>query len=470
MIFGIFILLVAISISGIAAYYSIAGLTTIFAAAAVPIIIMGVALELGKITATVFLHKFWHRVDIKFKIYLVPAIAILMLITSMGIFGFLSKAHLDQTAPAGDKFAEVQILDDKIKTARDNIDSNKRALAQMDAQVDQLLSRTTDDKGANRAVQIRRTQAKERKIIQAEIAQEQKIIIALQAERAPIAVEARKIEAEVGPIKYVAALIYGDNPDSNLLERAVRWIIILLVLVFDPLALILILAGEQVLIWTNEDKRKKNEESPEIIEPPEELDIVQVDEPTADNEVQVDEPISNAESKIELELEPIEDKIEPDNSIGHSYLDTPWVHIPVEPYKEPLLVEPEKKIELPLETPVLQNTELSHWNPTPKDLNAFPHTVDTSVNFGDKLPDTPALKMGDLFLLIDKIPSRLYKWNSQKWIEVDKESTDQYAFNEAYIKHLAEKLQSGEYDVDLLTQAEQEQIMQYLSRIQNANK
>jgi hypothetical protein len=255
MIFGYILLLIALLISSVAAYYSIAGLTAIFAAAFWPIVIMGGVLEIGKIATTVWLHKYWDRAAIQFKLYLVPAIGILMLITSMGIFGFLSKAHLDQAVPAGDISSQVQIFDDKIKTERDNIDAARRALKQMDAQVDEKLSRTTDDRGAERAVQIRRAQTKERTNLQNEISSAQKKISALQEQRAPVASQARKVEAEVGPIKYIAALIYGDNPDANLLEKAVRWVIILIVLVFDPLALVLILAADQTFEW-HRPKRK----------------------------------------------------------------------------------------------------------------------------------------------------------------------------------------------------------------------
>lgn len=255
MVFGYLLLLIALTISVTAAFYSIAGLTAIFAAAFWPIVIMGSVLELGKVITTVWLHKYWDRAALQFKLYLVPAIGILMLITSMGIFGFLSKAHLDQAVPAGDVSAQVQIFDDKIRTEKDNIEAARKALKQMDAQVDEKLSRTTDDKGAERAVQIRRSQAKERTNLQNEISAAQKKISALQEQRAPIASQARKVEAEVGPIKYIAALIYGDNPDSNLLEKAVRWVIILIVLVFDPLALVLILAADQTFEWHRPRKR-----------------------------------------------------------------------------------------------------------------------------------------------------------------------------------------------------------------------
>lgn len=255
MIFGYTLLFVALLISSVAAFYSIAGLTAIFAAAFWPIVIMGTVLELGKVITTVWLHKYWDRAAIQFKLYLVPAIIILMLITSMGIFGFLSKAHLDQAVPAGDISSQVQIFDDKIRTERDNIEAARKALKQMDAQVDEKLSRTTDDRGAERAVQIRRSQSRERNTLQNEIAAAQKKISSLQEQRAPIASQARKVEAEVGPIKYISALIYGDNPDTNLLEKAVRWVIILIVLVFDPLALVLILAADQTFEWHRPRKR-----------------------------------------------------------------------------------------------------------------------------------------------------------------------------------------------------------------------
>jgi hypothetical protein len=235
---------------------------------------MGGVLELGKVATTVWLHKYWKQASWQFKAYLVPAIAILMLITSMGIFGFLSKAHLDQAVPAGDISSQVQIFDDKIKTQKDNIEAARKALTQMDAQVDQKLSRTTDDRGAERAVQIRRSQAKERTALQNEISAAQKVIVKLQEERAPVASQARKVEAEVGPIKYIAALIYGDNPDANLLEKAVRWVIILIVLVFDPLALVLILAADQTFEWHRPRKKLPFE----IVEDPKE----EKDEPKDD--------------------------------------------------------------------------------------------------------------------------------------------------------------------------------------------
>lgn len=267
MILNYLTLLVALAISTVAGYYSIVGLTAIFAGAFWPVVIMGGVLELGKLMTTVWLRKNWKITSLWLRTYLTLSVVVLMLITSMGIFGYLSKAHLDQNVPTGDVAAQVALLDEKIKTERDNVDAAKRALTQMDAQVDQMLGRTDSDKGAERAVQIRRNQAKERAALQREIGDAQTKIAKLNEERAPVASQLRKVEAEVGPIKYIAALIYGDNPDSNLLERAVRWMIILLVAVFDPLAISLVVAVNHGLEYERKRKQEEAEAKEEDSEP-----------------------------------------------------------------------------------------------------------------------------------------------------------------------------------------------------------
>lgn len=236
----------ALALSAIAAWYSVAGLVAIFAAAALPVIIMGGALEASKLVAVSYLHRHWNETTRLLKYYLICAVAVLMVITSMGIFGFLSKAHLDQAVPIGNVQADLALIDEKIKIQRDNIESARNTLRQMDAQVDQLLARTDTEAGADKASKLRRSQARERDRIIKEINVAQKIIAPLNEERAKIASEVRKVEAEVGPVKYVAALIYGDNPGTDLLEKAIRWVIILLVVVFDPLAVALLLAWHHI--------------------------------------------------------------------------------------------------------------------------------------------------------------------------------------------------------------------------------
>jgi hypothetical protein len=264
MYLAIISLLTGLAISAVAIYYSVVGLTAIFAAAAIPIMVMGVALEVAKLVATVWLKQNWKIAPALIKTYLVTAVCVLMFITSMGIFGFLSKAHMDQTLVSGDVISKIAVYDEKIKTEKENIEANRKALKQMDEGVDQVLGRSADEKGADKAVALRRSQQKERTRLQNEISQSQKSIAELNDVRAPIAAEVRKVEAEVGPIKYIAAFIYGDNPDANLLEKAVTWVIVIIVFVFDPLAVALLLAAQysfaRIGIAVDEEDPKEKEE------------------------------------------------------------------------------------------------------------------------------------------------------------------------------------------------------------------
>lgn len=241
----ILLFVTALSLSAVAAYYSIMGLIAIFSAAVIPITVMGGVLEVAKLVVTSWLYRNWKETHWMMRTYFCMAIAILMLLTSMGIFGFLSKAHSDQSLVSGDVLAKISVYDEKIKISKENIDANRKALKQMDEAVDQTMGRSDSEKGADKAIAIRRTQAKERARIQAEIAAEQKTIAELNEARAPISAEVRKVEAEVGPIKYIAAMIYGDNPDANMLEGAVRIMILLIVFVFDPLAVLMFIALNQ---------------------------------------------------------------------------------------------------------------------------------------------------------------------------------------------------------------------------------
>ena len=264
-------LFVALCLSAVAAFYSIAGLTAIFAAAVAPIVIMGSILEVAKLTVTVWLHEHWTQARWTMKAYMCASVVVLMLITSMGIFGFLSKAHSDQSMVSGDVQAKIAVYDEKIRTEKENIDVNRKALKQMDEAVDQVMGRSSDEKGADKAVAVRRAQQKERARLLADIAEAQKKITALNEQRAPIAAEVRKVEAEVGPIKYIAAFIYGDDPDTNVLEKAVRWVIVMLVIVFDPLAVMMLLAATESMKWFR--LRKTEQEHPpyyvaDVGEPP----------------------------------------------------------------------------------------------------------------------------------------------------------------------------------------------------------
>jgi hypothetical protein len=250
----------ALALSACAAYYSVMGLVAIFAAAFYPILIMGSLLEISKLVVASWIYQNWKEVPRLMRYYFTSALVILMILTSMGIFGYLSKAHLDQAIPSGDVQSKLALIDEKIKTEKENVNASRKELTQLDAQLDQTIARTTDQSGTERAISIRRTQQKDRNRILNEIGTAQTKIAKYNEERAPIASEVRKVEAEVGPIKYIAALIYGDNPETDVLEKAVRWVIIMIVIVFDPLAVLMLVAAN----WNMKQKKRKPEP---IIEP-----------------------------------------------------------------------------------------------------------------------------------------------------------------------------------------------------------
>lgn len=303
-----------LSISAVAVYYSVIGLTAIFAAAAIPIIIMGVVLEVSKLVATVWLKQNWDSSPKLIRTYLVTSVVVLMFITSMGIFGFLSKAHLDQSVPTGDVADKVALIDEKIKTQRENIDVARKALKQMDESVDQILARSNDERGAERAAQLRRQQARERSVLQQEISNAQRSIATLNDERGPIAKDLRKVEAEVGPIKYIAAFFYGET-DQTVLEKAVTWVIIIIVIVFDPLAVVLLLAAQtsfqQFRIRENEIVAETPPEPDP--EPPKEVEQVYLKRPWVDKVPGI-EPVGHQVYRPPKKEEPVEQaKYEPDD-------------------------------------------------------------------------------------------------------------------------------------------------------------
>jgi hypothetical protein len=435
------------------------------------------------------------------KCYLVPAVFMLMVITSMGIFGFLSKAHTDQSLVSGDVQAKIAVYDEKIKTAKDNIDANRKALKQMDEAVDQVMGRSTDEKGADKAVSLRRAQAKERNRLIAEIAAEQKKIAVISEERAPIAAEVRKVEAEVGPIKYIAALVYGDNPDTNLLERAVRWVIIILVVVFDPLAIMMVLAATESMKWERERRSQPAYEpddgpltdeqiaqlrataGPELPQgetvtvsrlfddPGEhpadtfdhELETTKAVDPHPPgwmynelqsnplNEQQVEEVIAEFE---QLRAQPVK--------FNQDYLDALAQEIEPEEHDNPDVKAAIKqwKSENPDKTIKEERAKFATGR-----IDRLPWAQLTADNdlgreptsgFGISFPANPV--KGDTYMRVDQMPNVLYKFNGHHWIIVDKNLTDNYTYDEAYIEHLIAKLTSGEYDPDMLSDAEADAI------------
>lgn len=234
-------LLVALVLSGVAAWYSIIGLTAIFAAAFWPVVIMGTALEVGKVVTASWLYRNWDIAPKVVKYYLTTAVIILMFITSMGIFGFLSKAHIEQTAGAADNTIAIQQIDSRIERENKKISDSETVIQQLDNAI-KVLQDAKRLKGKDGAIALREKQKPERDSLQTNITEAMNEIDKLQDEKTKLSVEQAKLEAEVGPLKYIAELIYS-NADKNQLESAVRWVIIILVLVFDPLAVLLLIAA-----------------------------------------------------------------------------------------------------------------------------------------------------------------------------------------------------------------------------------
>ena len=371
MLLGILTFLSALTISAVAIYYSVAGLAAIFAAAVIPIIIMGVSLEVGKLVTAVWLHRHWQRAAWWLKTYLSIAVIVLMFITSMGIFGFLSKAHIEQTSMSQEQVALIKTLDDKEIRSQGKIerwtDEMNRLMKGEDVRVDNLIDREQkeldkinalikaekDDVRVDFDKQIelqnkRIEQAKERKEADIQAAKdrfegsfgggakfdkaveeakanelsvassaqreirninaklnealaavdakysndikaiqdriqdlrnqanaktedidarvtelenfidaEQLVIDQVREEKFGYEKEYRKLEAEVGPIKYIAEFIYGEQANQSLLESAVRWVIIIIIFVFDPLAVLLLIASQYTFQYVREDKGGK---------------------------------------------------------------------------------------------------------------------------------------------------------------------------------------------------------------------
>jgi hypothetical protein len=229
----------AISISVIAAGYSIIGLATLFAGAVIPIIAMGSALEVGKLVAASWLYHNWNSdVPRLLKVYLFGAIIILVFITSMGIFGFLSKAHLDQVKPTSSNNIKIELLDNQIKSQQLIIDRSQKTLTLLDKALEVYI----DKEFVTRGLKERRKQEPERLELNTAIKEASNEIGRLSEEKGTLSLEQNKIEAEVGPIKYVAELIYGENAEDNF-DSAVRIVILILIFVFDPLAVLLLIAA-----------------------------------------------------------------------------------------------------------------------------------------------------------------------------------------------------------------------------------
>ena len=267
----------ALSVSAVAGWFSIVGLMAIFPAAAIPILTMGAVLEVAKLVTASWLYRNWNSAGVLLKSYFTAAVVTLSIITSIGIFGFLSKAHIEQTVNAGgNNELQIETLERRIAYQQTIIQDAETVLAQLDTTVETLIEYDRI-RGETGAIATRNSQREERDSLNQQITAAYSAIEETQTALLPLQKEQLSLEAEVGPLKYIAELIYGDEAQDHF-DAAVRWIIILIVLVFDPLAILLVISANmtwmrergEVITAVNIDDTVVEEEiipEPEIPEP-----------------------------------------------------------------------------------------------------------------------------------------------------------------------------------------------------------
>ena len=251
MVLALVTLITALGISAVAAFYSIVGLMAIFSASALSIAVMGIVLEIGKLITASWLYQNWKRVPFLLKSYLTIAVIILMFITSMGIFGYLSKAHIDQGSGTSELYVKVERLDNRIASERKIITRAEKQLSALDSALDKYLELGAVSKGLKK----REDQEQERNALIDNINNAQGRIDKLLDEKSEYKLQINSFEVEVGPLKYISALVYGDEA-LDYIDTAVRAVILILVFVFDPLAVLLIIAANISFTEYNE-KRKR---------------------------------------------------------------------------------------------------------------------------------------------------------------------------------------------------------------------
>lgn len=513
---SILALFVALMISSVSAYFSIVGLTAIFAAAKISIIIMGGVLEFGKVVTAVFVHKHWKTLNWKLKTYLGIAIVVLMMITSMGIFGFLSKANLDQALPSDQTQIQLNIINQKIQTDKDNITAANQELAQLDQAVNQLMSRTTDAIGAQRAINVRKSQTKERASITDTITKSNQDMLTLQQQAAPLLEQQNKLAVEVGPVKYIAQLIYGQNANQNQLEAAVRIVIMMLVAVFDPLAIVLMLAASSTInpkkpepvITEPVQEKIEPEEEPMNTEPDmskimldntlvslrNKMDEVEEHKKTIDDfaakeagYMQRIELLQKSNEDLTAEYTELQSKhdllmanydnatqtiLDREKQIQDMY-ELHTTHMEklmssVDDLSIRLMQEQNSKRDYERATQHLKDQieELNQpklmaertINSASPELQPEPEVI-IEKNFGTRFPDTPV----DWFVRTDSIPHELFKSSGLDWIALDKTEHKDYIKDKAYVQYLIDKIATNGIHYDKLLPHEQEAIMDALT-------
>jgi multisubunit Na+/H+ antiporter MnhG subunit len=511
MFFGILTLLTALSMATVAAVFAIYGIIAIFAGMPQFALVMGAVIELGKIVGISWLYRNWNE-PTKIKYFMAPLVLVAMMLTSMGIFGLLSKAHLEQTSPVANNEIQITRLDQQITREQSRIIDAEQVISQLDQSV-QALIEFDRIRGPDGALAVRESQADQREVLRQTIDTAQTEVDRLEDQKLELTQELTAIALEVGPIKYIAELIYSDGQDRT--EEAVRWVIIAFIFVFDPMAILLLMAANYTL-----DQRKKQPlvaEIPKqepIVENKEETDVKETTEELNNDTDTTNDPYtsdSTIQPDPESEQEPI-GSIRQEPAAGTNDLQETVVGTDE---RDIVFVQPEGPIDINTSVSVepVSITQPSAVDDAaqviaegaahqkkPQDKQIATEGVTLIVDVGDGYveynkqlfqkdalkeirpdlfsikPDElymPSSSFGtqfpkiakkkDIFVRVDVTPNKVYRFEGSKWIEINKNLSSTYLYDQEYIKYLINKIDQGEYDIDLLSEQEKIQIEEYLS-------
>lgn len=252
----ILLFLAGLLLSGTAAYYSVLGLIAIFSGATIPIIVMGGSLEFAKVVTASYLYRHWKQISFSMKAYMTAAVVTLVLLTSMGIFGFLSKAHLEHAASTG---ADVTAAVAEIQA---DVDVDNKIVIDADKQLNMLDGTVKNYNTIRRQQQMRKEILAEKKAAMQRLRENNRKLAAAN-------LEVKKVEVEVGPLKYIAELFYGKENASSHLDSAVRGVIMMLIFVFDPLAILLLISASTTFVSDKVERKKEEVVEEKITEQPE---------------------------------------------------------------------------------------------------------------------------------------------------------------------------------------------------------
>ena len=503
---AIITLLTALSMATVAAVFAIYGIIAIFAGMPQFALVMGAVIELGKIVGVSWLYRNWNE-PTKIKYFMAPLVLLAMLLTSMGIFGLLSKAHLEQTSPVANNEIQIERLDQQIAREQSRIIDAEQVISQLDQSV-QALIEFDRIRGPDGAIAVRESQADQREVLRLTIDTAQTEVDGLEDQKLELMQQLRAIELEVGPIKYIAELIYNDGQDRT--EEAVRWVIIAFVFVFDPMAILLLMAANYTL-----DQRKKLPlvaEMPKqepIVENKEETDVKETtEELNNDTDTTNDSDISDpdiSDPASQSDSQPESEPIGGDPSEGSENLQET---VTGTDERDIVFVQPEGPIDNNTSVSVepasvdnaaqviaesaIKKTLITTNNIITEGVTPLHDVGDGYIEYNKQLfqkdalkeikPDLFAIradsimphssfgtqfpkmaKKKDIFVRVDTLPNRVFRFDGNKWIEINKNLTATYLYDQEYIKYLVEKIDSGEYDAELLSDQERNQIEEYLN-------